>query len=178
MTPLDVANLLVPFLVAVGLVVALLRDVLSATVVFAAYSLGMAIVWVALQAPDVALTEAAVGAGVTTSLFLVVIVQTDRPVGEATFVRNVRPASVAVALATAAALAATLPALPAVGDPSTPPFQRVAPYYLDRAVPDFGISNVVTAVLGGYRSLDTFGEVAVVFAAGVAVLVVFRTEVP
>jgi multicomponent Na+:H+ antiporter subunit B len=168
---------LVGFLVVVACVVALLRDTLAAAVVFAAYSLGMAILWVVLRAPDVALTEAAVGAGVTTSLFLVAIVKTGRPVGEASFVRGVRPRSLVGAAAVAVALGLTLPALPAAGDPSAPAFRRVSPYYLDRAVADFGTENVVTAVLAGYRAFDTFGEVTVVFAAGVAVLVVFRKEV-
>ena len=177
MTVLVVAQVLVVFLIAVALVVALLRDVLAATVVFAAYSLGMAILWVVLQAPDVALTEAAVGAGVTTSLFLVAIIKTGRPAGEATFVGTIRPASLVVALAVVAAVGATVPALPAVGASDTPPFERVAPYYLEQSLPLLGVENVVTAILAGFRAFDTFGEVTVVFAAGVAVLVVFRKEV-
>lgn len=177
MTVLDLASLLSLFLVAIALAVALLRDVLAATVVFAAYSLGIAIVWIALQAPDVALTEAAVGAGVTTSLFLVAIVKTGRPVGEAILVRDVRPRSVLVAVGAVGVVGATVPALPAVGAPDAPPFQRVAPHYLEQSLPLLGIENVVTAILAGYRAFDTFGEVAVVFAAGIAVLVVAGREV-
>jgi len=169
---------LVAFLVVVALVVALLRDVLAATVVFAAYSLGMAILWVTLQAPDVALTEAAVGAGVTTSLFLVAIIETGRPAGAATFVGDVDVTSIAATLAVVGVLAATVPALPAVGDPGSAPFLRVVPHYLEQAVPLLGVQNVVTAILAGFRAFDTFGEVVVVFAAGVAVLVVFGREVP
>lgn len=165
------------FLVTIAVIVALLRDVLAATVVFAAYSLGMAILWVALQAPDVALTEAAVGAGVTTSLFLVAIVKTGRPVGTAAFVRTVRPASVGASLAVLGVLGATLPALPPVGAPETPAFRHVAPTYLAESGPELGIDNVVTAILAGYRAFDTFGEVTVVFAAGVAVLVIVGREV-
>lgn len=165
------------FLVVVAIVVALLRDVLAAAVVFAGYSLGMAVLWVAMQAPDVALTEAAVGAGVTTSLFLVAISLTGRPVGDAVFVQHVRPTSVAASIAVLGVLAATIPALPSVGASDSPPFRRIAPQYLTESVPQFGIENVVTAVLAGYRGFDTFGEVVVVFAAGVAVLVVFQKEV-
>lgn len=177
MNVLTVAQVLVVLLICVALVVALLRDVLAATVVFAAYSLAMAIVWVVLQAPDVALTEAAVGAGVTTSLFLMAIIKTGRPAGETTFIRNVQPASLVTVLAVVVVIGVTVPALPAVGDPAIPPFQRIAPYYLDQSIPQLGIENVVTAILAGFRGFDTFGEVTVVFAAGVAVLVVFRKEV-
>ena len=176
MTVLLLAWVLLAFLVVVALAVALLRDVLAATVVFAAYSLGMAILWVALGAPDVALTEAAVGAGVTTSLFLVAIARTGRPVGAAVLVGNVRPTSALASLALVGLLGATIPALPAVGSPDAPAFQRVAPYYLERSIPEFGVENAVTAILAGYRGLDTFGEVTVVFAAGVAVLVVVGRE--
>jgi len=52
--------LLAVFVVLTALSAALLRDVLGAIVVFAAFSLGISIIWVILQAPDVALTEAAV----------------------------------------------------------------------------------------------------------------------
>lgn len=177
MTVLGLATLLVALLVGVALVVALLRDVLAAAVVFAAYSLALAVLWVLLEAPDVALTEAAVGAGVTTSLFLVAIVKTGRPVGEAVLVRDVRPASIVAVLGFVGVLLATVPSLPPAGAADVPAFSRVAPYYLDRAVVDFGFANVVTAILAGYRAFDTFGEVTVVFAAGVAVLVVVGREV-
>lgn len=174
-TPLLVA-LLVGFLVVVAIVVALLRDVLAATVVFAAYSLAMAILWVVLQAPDVGLTEAAVGAGVLTALFLVAIVKTGRPAGDEVFVHDVSPTSAVAGLATVVVLGATVSTLPRVGAGDAPAFEQVAPYYLEHAVPQYGIENVVTAVLAGYRGLDTFGEVAVILAAGIAVLLVFDRE--
>lgn len=54
------------------------RDLLAAVIVFSAYSLIMALMWQRLQAPDLALTEAAVGAGITTVLFVVAIFKTRR----------------------------------------------------------------------------------------------------
>jgi multicomponent Na+:H+ antiporter subunit B len=173
----SLSAVLIVSLVVVAFLVASVRDVLAATVVFAAYSLVMAILWVTLQAPDVALTEAAVGAGVTTSLFLVVIVTTELPLAAATFDGTVRRSSVAAAVGVTCVLGVTLPALPAVGSPDAPAFDGVAPYYLDQSVPQLGIENVVTAILAGFRSFDTFGEVTVVFAAGVTVLVIFEKEV-
>lgn len=165
---------LLGLLVVVAVLTALLRDLVAATVTFAAYSLGMAILWLVLRAPDVGLTEAAVGAGVTAALFLAVVARTTAD-AEATIVAGVRPASLAAAGAVVVALGATIPALPAVGDPGAPAFQRVAPYYLENARAELGVANAVTAVLAGYRAFDTFGEVVVVFAAAVATLVVLRT---
>jgi uncharacterized MnhB-related membrane protein len=55
-----------------------IKDLLAAAVVFSAYSLMMAILWTQLRAPDLALTEAAVGAGITTVLFVGTIYTTTR----------------------------------------------------------------------------------------------------
>lgn len=68
--------LLLMFLVGAAVVVIALKDLLAATIVFSVYSLIMSILWSALRAPDVALTEAAVGAGVTTVLFIITIYKT------------------------------------------------------------------------------------------------------
>jgi energy-converting hydrogenase B subunit D len=54
------------------------KDLLAAVIIFSVYSLIMALVWQRLQAPDLALTEAAVGAGVTAVLFLVAVFKTHR----------------------------------------------------------------------------------------------------
>lgn len=65
-------------LVVAALLATNLRDLLSAVIVFAAYSLGMALAWQQLEAPDIAITEAAIGAGVTTLMFLAAISRTRR----------------------------------------------------------------------------------------------------
>jgi energy-converting hydrogenase B subunit D len=75
-TILDVLLLL--FLIVCALAVARIRDLLSAVIIFAAYSLVMAIIWQMLGSPDVAITEAALGAGVTTFLFIAAISRTQR----------------------------------------------------------------------------------------------------
>lgn len=70
--------LLLSFLIVCAIAVARLRDLLSAVIIFGAYSLVMAIIWQMLGAPDVAITEAALGAGVTTFLFIAAISKTKR----------------------------------------------------------------------------------------------------
>ncbi|MBN2404861.1 MAG: DUF4040 domain-containing protein [Coriobacteriia bacterium] len=54
------------------------KDLLAAAIIFSTYSLVMCVIWQLRGAPDVAMTEAAVGAGVTTVLFLVAISRTAR----------------------------------------------------------------------------------------------------
>lgn len=70
--------LLLLFLIVCAISVAKTRDLLSAIVIFAAYSLIMAVVWQQLEAPDIAITEAAIGAGVTTLLLIATISKTRR----------------------------------------------------------------------------------------------------
>ena len=165
------------FVLVTAMVATLSRTLVTAFVAFAAYSLGLAIVWLVFRAPDVALTEAAVGAGVTTALFLLLVRRLGGPgTPDSRPVRRVRPASVAVAALVTVGLLLTVPALPAVGAPNAPGFGPVTEFYLDDAA-DRGIDNVVTAVLVVYRGFDTFGEIAVVFTAAVAVLAVLRRGV-
>ena len=71
---------IIVILLLIGSAVAVIRlkDLLAAAIVFSSYSLMMCLLWLHRGAPDVAMTEAAVGAGVTTVLFLVTIGKTTR----------------------------------------------------------------------------------------------------
>lgn len=168
---------LLAFVLACALATALLRDVLAAIIAFGAYSLGIAVIWVFLQAPDVGLTEAAVGAGVMTVLFLLTIAKTVRPTDDRTLERvDVRALGVTVVLV--AVLSTTLVALPPVGAAdSAVATDDVTRYYLDNAYAETEVKNAVTAVLAAYRGFDTLGEAVVVYAAGVGSLLVLRREV-
>ncbi len=169
---------LLAFVLVSALVTVFLRDTLAAVVSFAAYSLGLALLWVTMQAPDVALTEAAIGAGVTTVLFLLTLTKTVRPPSEKSMFKPVNWPAAAVVAVFAGALLSTLPAIPAIGDPAAPAWANpeVTQFYLGNAYDQTGVENVVTAVLAAYRGFDTLGEAVVVFAAGAAVLVVLREE--
>ncbi len=65
--------LLLLSLVVCAMSVAVIRDLLTSIIVFMSYSLIMCIIWILLQSPDLAITEAAVGAGVTSVLFFVTL---------------------------------------------------------------------------------------------------------
>jgi multicomponent Na+:H+ antiporter subunit B len=176
-TPTAVEVVLVVFVIGAAVAATLLRDILAAVMAFAAYSLGMSIIWIVLQAPDVGLTEAAVGAGVMTILFLLALAGTVRPDHDRLFER-VDPGAVVVVLAVVLLLFTTLPALPAVGDPDAAATSGdVTQYYLTNAYEETGVHNAVTAVLASYRGLDTLGEAVVVFTAGVATVGVLGRRV-
>ncbi|MBE5930771.1 MAG: DUF4040 domain-containing protein [Lachnospiraceae bacterium] len=65
--------ILLSFLVVCAVSVALSKNLLTSIVIFMAYSVIMSIVWMILESPDLAITEAAVGAGVTSVLFYITL---------------------------------------------------------------------------------------------------------
>ena len=60
--------------------------------------------------------------------------------------------------------------MPQYGDPNAPVHQHVADRYIEKSEEEMGIPNIVTSVLASYRGYDTLGEVAVIFTAGIGVI--------
>lgn len=158
-------------MIVVVLAMVLQRNLFGVVVLSGIYSFLMATVLVALDAVDVAMTEAAVGAGISTVLLLGAIYLTRA--SEAKPLR--RPLlPLAVALGVGGALIHGTLGLPAFSDPAAPIHTHVAPRYIEKAVTETGVPNVVTAVLASYRGYDTFGETIVVFTAGIGVIALLR----
>ncbi len=163
-------------LTAVG--IARLRNLFAVTMLSGIYSLLSASIFVVLDAVDVAFTEAAVGAGITTVLLLGTLMLTDREARDGSRANRAGAMIVVVALGGALFYATLDPMMPRFGDPRTPAQTHVAPQYLKDTVPQgsskepvkVGIPNVVTTVLASYRGYDTLGETVVIFTAGIAVL--------
>lgn len=64
---------LLGMLIVCALAVSLTKNLLTSLIVYMAYSLIMAIIWMMLESPDLAITEAAVGAGITSVLFFITL---------------------------------------------------------------------------------------------------------
>jgi len=160
--------ILLVFVAATGIAAVWLRNLLASAMVLGIYSLLMAALWVVLDAVDVAFTEAAVGAGVTTVLMLLAIALTGRHEKR----RRARPwLPLATSLGTAGLLIYATLGMPIFGDANAPAQLHVAPYYLLQGEAETGVPNIVTSVLAAYRGFDTLGEVTVIFTAGMGVLV-------
>lgn len=144
-----------------------MRNLLGSAVILGIFSLLMALIYMLLDAPDVALTEAAVGAGISTVLFLGTLSFTAQT-PKTTPVSRRLIALVVVSLVGAALIYSTAD-LPAFGAANAPIHQHVAPYYIEHMREDIDIPNLVTAILGSYRGFDTMGEVTVVFTAGISI---------
>jgi uncharacterized MnhB-related membrane protein len=65
--------MLLVFLIACAVAVSFTKKIVSAIVIFMAYSITMSVLWLLLESPDLALTEAAVGAGITSVIFFLVV---------------------------------------------------------------------------------------------------------
>jgi multicomponent Na+:H+ antiporter subunit B len=162
---------LLALMVALTLGIAVQRNLYAVVVLSGAYSFLMATVLVALDAVDVAMTEASVGAGISTVLLLGALYlcggEEAKPL--------TRPwLPLAIAIVIAGALVYGTLGLPAFSDPQAPIHAHVVPRYLNEALKETGVPNVVTAVLASYRGYDTLGETTVVFTAGAGVIALLR----
>ena len=65
--------ILLGFLVVCAVSVSFSKNLLNSILIFMSYSLGMSVIWILLESPDLAITEAAVGAGITSVLFFITL---------------------------------------------------------------------------------------------------------
>jgi len=208
MSEVVVYNVIVIFLLVLllgtAITVARMRDLWAAVMLTGIYSFLGASWMMLLDAPDVAFTEAAVGAGIATFLMLGTLALTSRKAKEPNRAALV---PLAVVVVTGAALVYGTFDMPHYGDPQAPVHQHVAPEYLNDSVPHVhhgkaevkvgleasaqgrevsleisqsaevskvDVPNIVTAVLASYRGYDTLGETVVIFTAGIGVLLLLR----
>jgi multicomponent Na+:H+ antiporter subunit B len=151
----------------IALAAARLKDLFAVVMLFGIYSLLSAGIFVSLDAVDVAFTEAAVGAGISTVLMLTTLAVTDRHENPS---RHTPWLGLLVVTLTAATLVYGTLDMPPFGDPAAPIHQHVAPHYIQQTPEEIGVPNIVTAVLASYRGYDTLGETTVIFTAGIGVL--------
>jgi multicomponent Na+:H+ antiporter subunit B len=163
MSELLVAGLLL-LLVLLAVIAVWAADLLLAVIALGAYGFVMSLIWAAIGALDVAFTEAVVGAGATTVLFLAALLRTSRRRSPAA--SPLRWVALAVVLATGVAVLSVTRGLPLWGDPTSPPAIHVSPRYLARTLPETATPNAVTSVLADYRGYDTLVETTVILTAG------------
>lgn len=152
-------------------VIARSRNLFGVVVLSGIYSFLMAVVLVAMDAVDVAMTEASVGAGLSTVLFLGALYlcksEEAKPLHKPWL-------PLGVSIVVGALLVYGTLGLPEFSDPGAPIHRHVAPRYLNESKKEVDVPNVVTAVLASYRGYDTLGETTVVFTAGAGVIALLR----
>ena len=144
-----------------------LRNLFAVAMLAGIYSLLSAGLFTTLDAVDVAFTEAAVGAGISTILVLGTLALVGHEQKKA---RRSSVIPLVVVVLTGSILVYGTLDMPPYGDPANPAHHHVAPHYLEESGHEIGIPNVVTSVLASYRGYDTLGETTVIFTAMVGVL--------
>ena len=144
-----------------------MKDLFAVIMLSGIYGLLSASFFVAMDAVDVAFTEASVGAGISTLLMLVAITMTGRSENPT---RHKPLLALAVVIVTGSLLIYGTLDMPYFGLAQDPVHLHVAPRYINDSMQEIGVPNIVTSVLASYRAFDTFGEVVVIFTAGMGVL--------
>lgn len=159
---------LLAILVVVAFSIVKMRSLFAIVMLQGVYSLVCAAWFVSLDAVDVAFTEAAVGAGISTVLMLSAMLLADRQSSPISISRQWGP--LLIVFVAGAAMLYAVGDMPAYGAADSPANSYVGTDYLAKTAEEIHIPNVVTAVLASYRGYDTFGEVVVIFSAGLGVL--------
>lgn len=167
-------------LVGTALAVGFTKKNLTAIIIFTTFSLIMSLLWIILKSPDLAITEAAVGAGITSLLFYTVLSN----LGELDEFKNIKHKKkkgrknkiaykifgLIFTISIVGLLLITVNYLPPYGGVANPAINEVFHRYVSEAVKETGSLNIVAAVILDYRAFDTFGEAVMLFTATMAVI--------
>ena len=156
------------FLAVTAIAIIRLHDLFAAAMLLGIFSLLSACLFTVMDAVDVAFTEAAVGAGISTILGLGTLALTPKQEKPELNQHAWIPLIIVIVIG-AALLYGTLD-MPIYGDPGAPIHNHMAPRFIQESPTEIGIPNMVTSVLASYRGYDTFGETTVIFTAAVGVL--------
>jgi len=171
---LEIYALLV-FMVAASIIAVETKDLLSSVISLGAVGFGLTIVFLILQAPDLAIVQVVVE--ILTLVFLIALIF------KTTRVDTVRGAPydpIFLFATTALIVFVVLFAVVAIYvfrelPPFGGPLREVAHYYVEQGLDKTGAANLVSAILLDFRGYDTLGEVTVLFTSVVGVLVVLRS---
>lgn len=165
-------SIILTFLVIISVAIAKSRHLFEGVILLSLFSLLMAAIYLVLGAPDVAITEAAIGAGISTFLFLGALLL----VGDQEKAYTPPVSALLVVILTGVALIYGTLGLPAFGDIDAVTNTHLITEYLNNSYDKMGIPNVVTSVLASYRGFDTLGETFVVFTAAMSVWLILRPD--
>ncbi len=148
------------------------RSLFGVVILSGVYSFLMATLLVALDAVDVAMTEASVGAGISLVIFLATLHLIKRTTEAPPVHRQLRPLFVSIATGIVLVWGTLL--LPPFGTADAIIHQHVVPRYIADSIKETDVPNLVTSVLADYRGYDTLGETTVIFTAGIGVMLLLR----
>lgn len=165
-TLLDLALLCAVIITATGALHA--RDLFAGVVLYVGFGLSLSIVWVRLLAPDLALAEAAIGAGITGALLLDTARETGSDPARQQRDPFTLPAAITIGILFLGAVVGIATLTPSAGGNLA---ERVV-----ESVDLTGMKHPITAVLLDFRGYDTLLEMGVLLAASLGILVLRRSD--
>jgi multicomponent Na+:H+ antiporter subunit B len=173
--------ILLTVLIICAVVVSFIKSLTASVIVFGSFSLVVAVIWMLLESPDLAITEAAVGAGVTGLLFYATLkkigsIKDANKKEKKVLYRVFRITAGLLIVMLAAALIFCMFDLPGLFSPDHPGENVVAERYIESGIEETGAVNFVAGMILDYRAFDTFGESNVLFAATICVMVLLLVQ--
>lgn len=145
------------------------KNLLEITIMMSILSVFLGIYYLLLDAPDVAITEIALGACLSTCVLLNLIQIVGVNIGNFASKSKIFYSAVLCSVFVIC-LSWTSLDLPIFGSHESPLQNNLTKYYIEHTVQDVGIPSIVTAILASYRGFDTLGETSVILIAGLAVI--------
>ncbi len=164
-------NFIVFLLVIISIKIIIAKDLLEAVIYSSAFSLLIGVSYLLMDAPDVAMTEVALGACLSTCVYLNLLRKLP---SNLKIIQRTRIISASlICLLFVVTLTYMGLELPDYGDKQAPLHTHLTKYYVENTSKDIGIPSFVAAILASYRGYDTLGETSVILIAGISVLLVF-----
>lgn len=147
---------------------AISNNLFESAILMSIFSLSIGICYLFMDAPDVAMTESALGSCLATAVTINLIKIVGDKVPSVKIVHLI-PAIILCSLLFAI-LAWTSTDLPAFGNSESMIHSGASKYYIENTKTDIGIPSIVAAILASYRGFDTLGETTVILLAGISCL--------
>jgi len=146
------------------------RNLIESIIFMSAFSLFISVCYLFMDAPDVAMTETALGACLSTCVILNLVKIVGQDIGKTQKINIILATLLCVVLVVSLSWASL--DLPEFGLQDSALHSHLTNYYVENTKKDIGVPSMVAAILASYRGYDTLGETTVILIAGLAVLVI------
>ncbi len=173
-------NLIALLLVIISIKLVIAKNLLETVIAMSVFSLLISLSYLLMDGPDVAMTETALGACLSTCVYLSLLKKL--PLELKDNIKKIKIASAKIIPAAIICLAFIITMLyvglelPHYGDINAPLHTHLSKYYIENTSNDIGIDSFVAALLASYRGFDTLGETSVILIAGISVLLLLSRK--
>lgn len=165
-----ITTLILLCIVSIKLIIS--KTLLESVLFTSVFSLLISLAYLYMDAPDVAMTEVALGACLSTCVLLSFLNKLNPSQTKVLKPSRVISSSI-ICLCFFAITAFAGANLPIYGNVESPVQTHLTQYYIENTQNEIGIPSYVAALLASYRGYDTLGETAVILIAGISVLLLF-----